>query len=135
MPLPAPGPPRTKRIVTLEGEKVGVSFLRGTELRGGGSHVYFVYIVSGVAESWRFGTNDVEVGEVGILKRLSNRMYLHSRTLATKIFATDFALHIPARCLTIKIYAPEPASVMAMNGQIFKGLFPGRGFGPLSPVA
>ena len=27
MPLPAPGPPRTKRTVTEEGEKVGVSFL------------------------------------------------------------------------------------------------------------
>lgn len=27
MPLPAPGPPRTNRTVTSEGEKVGVSFL------------------------------------------------------------------------------------------------------------
>lgn len=27
MPFPAPGPPRTKRTVTLVGEKVGVSFL------------------------------------------------------------------------------------------------------------
>ena len=34
-------------------------FLRGTELRSGSSHVYFVYFVSGVADSWRFG--DLEV--------------------------------------------------------------------------
>lgn len=27
MPLPAPGPPRTKRTVTVEEEKAGVSFL------------------------------------------------------------------------------------------------------------
>jgi len=44
-------------------------------------------------------------------------------------------LHTPTRLRTISTYAPEPASVIATKGQILKGLLPGVGLGPLSPVA
>jgi hypothetical protein len=37
---------------------------------------------------------------------------------------------VPSLLLTINIYAPVPASVIAMNGQTLNGLCPGVGFGP-----
>lgn len=65
MPLPAPGPPRTKSTVTSEGEKVGISFL-GPLIWGvvGAMSVLDVLSVS-TEEFWN---DDVEMKESWKLK-------------------------------------------------------------------
>jgi hypothetical protein len=74
VPLPAPGPPRTKITLTLEGEKVGVSFLGagrwpevwGASIAGAMSVLGGVMLIEWFLSRHR--VEEVVVGELGAVE-------------------------------------------------------------------